>query len=76
MRISHLVDSEIQAYLDRRQVSGSDLTVGGEVREHLQRCVSCREEVQAYEQLFCELAEEPEVNLPRNFAKRVTLSLP
>jgi len=76
MRISHLGDSEIQAYLDRRLVSGSDLAVNDGVEEHLEGCLCCREELHAYKQLFGELAAEPSVSLPRNFAKKVTLSLP
>ncbi len=76
MRINHLADSEIQAYLDRRRVSGSDLTVGDEVHEHIDGCARCREELNVYEHLFSEIAVEPEISLPRNFAKKVTLSLP
>jgi len=76
MRISHLQDNDIQAYLDRRRVSGSDLVMGDEAHEHLQRCVRCREELSLYEQLYGELSEAPEIKLPGNFAKKVTLSLP
>lgn len=74
MRISHLQDHEIQAYLDRCRIPVSDEDV--EVKEHLENCVRCREEVHTYELLYGELAEEPTVSLPRNFAKKVTLSLP
>ena len=74
MRISHLQDSEIQAYLDRHRIPGFDQDA--EVQEHLERCIRCREEVHTYELLYGELVEEPTLALPRNFAKKVTLSLP
>ena len=74
MRVSHLTDHEIQEYLDR---SNAYRGQPDEVAEHIQNCSRCREELNLYRQLVGELVEAPEVvKLPRNFAKKVTLSLP
>jgi len=77
MRVSHLTDIEIQEYLDQGRGVGTGLARSGEVAEHIQSCPKCRGELNTYRRLIGDLYQAPEiVELPRNFAKKVTLSLP
>jgi hypothetical protein len=82
MRVRHLTDIEIQALLDRRIISAPD-SVGVELyrkdldsQEHLDNCTSCRAELEFYRELYGELEKSATVSLPRNFARKVTFSLP
>ncbi len=82
MRVRHLNDIEIQGLLDRR-ASALDSDIPGErylkdleAQEHLDNCPSCLAEVALYRRLFGELAETDDCHLPRNFASKVTFSLP
>ncbi len=74
MRIEHLADDEIQAYVDseRRGSAESENSVG----QHLKSCAQCRERVEQYRVLFEQLADSDELHLPAGFARKVTLSLP
>ena len=82
MRVRHLNDFEIQGLLDRRAVAPSSNVLGErylkdlEAQEHLDNCPTCLAEVAAYRRLFGELDESDECYLPRNFASKVTFSLP
>ncbi|MBU0982340.1 MAG: hypothetical protein KKA42_00605 [candidate division Zixibacteria bacterium] len=76
MRLAHLTDIEIQEYCDSSNRSREARTVDWEITEHLNMCQACREQVDLYETLFSDITREPELTLPRNFAKKVTLSLP
>ena len=82
MRVRHLNDIEIQGLLDRRaSASGTDIPGGRylkdlEAQEHLDNCPDCLAEVALYRRLFGELDESDECRLPRNFASKVTFSLP
>lgn len=82
MRVRHLNDIEIQALLDRRTLEHPGCVPGERYRkdldsqEHLDNCVSCREELELYRELYAELGRPTTVSLPRNFARKVTFSLP
>ncbi len=82
MRVRHLTDIEIQALLDRRtleypgNVSGERYRKDLDSQEHLDNCVSCREELELYRELYGELGRSSTTTLPRNFARKVTFSLP
>ncbi|MCD6249441.1 MAG: hypothetical protein J7J98_03800 [candidate division Zixibacteria bacterium] len=82
MRVRHLNDFEIQGLLDRRatapesDVPGERYLKDLEAQEHLDNCPTCLAEVAMYRRLFGELDESNECHLPRNFASKVTFSLP
>jgi hypothetical protein len=82
MRVRHLTDIEMQGLLDRRdvvvpsQVPGALYLKDMDSQEHLDNCPVCSAELSLYRQLYGELEEQAEVKLPRNFATRVTFSLP
>ena len=82
MRVRHLTDIEIQGLLDRRdvvvpsQVPGVLYVKDMDSQEHVDNCPVCRAELSLYRQLYGELEQPAEVKLPRNFATRVTFSLP
>jgi hypothetical protein len=82
MRVRHLNDIEIQALLDRRTITGPDSVSGERYRkdldsqEHLDNCSHCRTELELYRELYGELGRSNRVILPRNFARKVTFSLP
>ena len=82
MRVRHLTDIEMQGLLDRRdiavpsQVPGALYLKDMDSQEHVDNCEICRTELELYRQLYGELGQAPEVKLPRNFATRVTFSLP
>jgi len=82
MRVRHLNDFEIQGLLDRRAAAPSSDVPGErylkdlEAQEHLDNCPTCLDEVAMYRRLFGELDEYDECHLPKNFASKVTFSLP
>ena len=82
MRVRHLTDIELQGLLDRRdiavptQVPGSLYLKDMDSQEHVDNCPDCRAELELYRQLYCELGQPVEIKLPKNFATRVTFSLP
>jgi hypothetical protein len=85
MRLTHLSDSEIQAFADRhdrledRWLSQDQASDHLEQHEHICTCVKCRETLAQYESLYGELAQSSHSHasvLPRNFARKVTLSIP
>lgn len=82
MRVRHLNDFEIQGLLERR-ATASESDIPGErylqdldAQEHLDNCPTCLAEVALYRRLFGELEESDDVVLPKNFASKVTFSLP
>lgn len=82
MRVRHLNDIEIQGLLDRRasalesDIPGERYLKDLEAQEHLDNCPTCLAEVAMYRKLFGELGEADDCDLPRNFASKVTFSLP
>ena len=82
MRVRHLNDFEIQGLLDRRaaapdtDVSGERYLKDLEAQEHLDNCPTCLAEAAMYRRLFGELNESDDCRLPKNFASKVTFSLP
>ncbi|MEW5795725.1 MAG: hypothetical protein AB1772_05125 [Candidatus Zixiibacteriota bacterium] len=82
MRVRHLTDIEIQALLDRREIGPLIGVSGGRYRkdldsqEHLDNCPVCRSEMETYRDLYVELGSSGKVILPKNFARKVTFSLP
>jgi hypothetical protein len=82
MRVRHLTDIEMQGLLDRRDVvvpchvPGALYLKDLDSQEHIDNCTVCSAELSLYRQLYGELEEQPQVKLPRNFATRVTFSLP
>lgn len=82
MRVRHLNDFEIQGLLDRRasapkyDVPGERYLKDLEAQEHLDNCPSCLSEVAMYRRLFGELDQSDDCGLPKNFASKVTFSLP
>jgi hypothetical protein len=72
----------MQGLLDRRdvvvpsQVPGALYLKDLDSQEHIDNCPVCSAELSLYRQLYGELEEQPQVKLPRNFATRVTFSLP
>jgi len=82
MRVRHLTDIEMQGLLDRRDVAVPSEVPGAlylkdmDSQEHVDNCPSCRAGLELYRQLYGELGQQAEVRLPRNFATRVTFSLP
>ncbi len=82
MRVRHLTDFEIQGLLDRRgsapmaDVPGPVYLKDLEAQEHLDNCPICRSEVDQYRELYGTLEQANVCFLPRNFARKVTFSLP
>jgi hypothetical protein len=82
MRVRHLTDIEMQGLLDRRDVvvpchvPGALYLKDLDSQEHIDNCPVCSAELILYRQLYGELEEQPQVRLRRNFATRVTFSLP
>ena len=83
MRVRHLTDHEFQGLLDRRAVIITDDAVPGMVyrkdldaQEHLDNCPACRSEMALYRTLYGDLERVELPSLSRNFARRVTFSLP
>lgn len=63
----HPSSERIQGFLDRRLASEAE----AEVREHLETCARCREEVEAWSALFARLSEIPEVAPSPEFRREV-----
>jgi predicted anti-sigma-YlaC factor YlaD len=83
MRVRHLTDHEFQGLLDRRVVIVADDSVPGMVyrkdldaQEHLDNCPACRGEMALYRALYGDLERVAVPSLSRNFARKVTFSLP
>ena len=47
----------------------------GSIKEHLEKCKKCRQEVSHYRNLAQALSEEPEFKLSPNFAREVAAGL-
>ena len=75
MRVEHLNDSEIQTYIDNR-CHARGFPLSPRIQDHLECCFSCRERMHEYSLLCGELAQCSQPDLPKDFARRVTLSLP
>jgi len=75
MRVKHLNEFELQAYLDHEH-SDTLSHLSRQTRQHVEGCLICREKLLDYHYLYGELDACPQVDLPKNFAKKVTLSLP
>jgi anti-sigma factor RsiW len=82
MRLRHLTDIEIQALLDRRtvlepaEVPGPIYLKDLDSQEHLDHCPACKAELEMYRELYSGLGRAEVAYLPRNFATKVTFSLP
>jgi len=82
MRLRHLTDIEIQALLDRRtvleppEVPGPIYLKDLDSQEHLDHCPVCKAELETYRELYAGLGRTEVSYLPRNFATKVTFSLP
>jgi len=82
MRLRHLTDIEIQALLDRRtvleppEVPGAIYLKDLDSQEHLDHCPACQAELETYRELYAGLGRSRVSYLPRNFATKVTFSLP
>jgi len=82
MRLRHLSDIEIQALLDRRtvleppEVPGTVYLKDLDSQEHLDHCPVCKAELETYRELYAGLGRSEVSYLPRNFATKVTFSLP
>lgn len=78
MRVTHLTDKEIQAYLDafegHGRVSPGSLESG--VQDHLDFCLKCQAAVRSYAHLFSELACQKQPSLSRKFAYKVASMIP
>ena len=78
MRVSHLSDSEIQHYLDNFSGHGRIAvdSLDSDIRDHLNSCDRCQENLRGYARLYGDLACEPEPVLPTSFAHKVIAMLP
>jgi hypothetical protein len=85
MRLTHLNDRELQAYADRHHLANEPWLSQDQAADHLEQhehvctCSACRESLAQYESLYGELAASDDCQpslLPRNFARKVTLSIP
>ena len=63
----HLTSERIQEFLDRRLTPGEEASV----QEHLAVCPRCRSEMEAWNLLFSELADLPELQPGRAFSDQV-----
>lgn len=68
----HLTSEQIQAFLDRQLPSGE----AARAREHLSACPRCQAELEAWELLFSELGELPELAPGAGFSQAVLQELP
>ena len=67
MVLRHLIDTEIQDYLD-----GNLPPIQAKImEEHLESCNSCQNELSQYRSLYMELKNEIGINLSPNFSKSV-----
>lgn len=65
--VNHLDDEQIQDFLD------GNLPVPSrrETEEHVRDCRICRERISQYEELYSELAVQPEISLSKAFTRKV-----
>lgn len=71
MAVKHLSDEQIQDFLDGNMVL-SDKSLKG----HLESCRVCKKTLSYYQNLYLGLKQEPEFQLPSNFAHTVITRLP
>lgn len=84
MRLTHLTEEEIQAFLDlrdmrdKRGLSREEALEFNEKQEHVETCIDCQEKIHEYEFLFEDMLAPAlcEVKLPRSFARKTTLRIP
>ncbi len=69
--MSHLTDEEIQNYLD-----GNTPQQANQVESHLKICLHCQNLFNEYQALFTELKQEPQFQLPEQFADVIMKKLP
>ena len=68
------VRSKLAGYLDDVVESASRTTERGEMREHLEACAYCREELQRYRKLAVLLSRSPRVLPPSDLAVRIKVA--
>ena len=68
------VRSKLAGYLDDVVESASRTTERGEMREHLEACAYCREELQRYRKLAMLLSSAPRVLPPSDLAVRIKVA--
>jgi hypothetical protein len=68
------VRSKLAAYLDDAVESASRTTERSEMREHLETCAFCREELQRYRKLAVLLSRSPRVLPPSDLAVRIKVA--
>ena len=64
--MNHLTDDEIQGYLDNSFVEDKD-----KITEHLKFCPTCKQQVEAYENVYSSIHTEPDFVEPINFADKI-----
>jgi anti-sigma factor RsiW len=67
----HLLADELQAFLDQ----ALDHSARKQVEEHLESCVSCREELNRFKDLLTRLEELPEVSFQKDLSAGVLTQL-
>ncbi len=71
MAVKHLSEEQIQDFLDgNRSASEKGL------KKHLESCAVCKKTLAQYQNLYLGLKQEPEFQLPSNFAHTVISRLP
>ena len=68
------VRSKLAGYLDDVVESASRTTERGEMREHLEACAYCREELQRYRKLAVFLSRSPRALPPSDLAVRIKVA--
>src|SRR5437016_12954200 len=68
------VRSKLAGYLDDVVESASRTTERGEMREHLEACAYCRQELQRYRKLAVLLSRSPRALPPSDLAVRIKLA--
>jgi hypothetical protein len=64
--MNHLTDDEIQEYLDKSFVENKD-----KITEHLKICPVCKQQVEAYKNVYLNINTEPDFVTPVNFADNI-----
>ncbi|HUV30343.1 MAG TPA: hypothetical protein VMY05_04525 [Acidobacteriota bacterium] len=75
MRVGHVTEEEIQAYLDERRRSGRPSVASLLAEGHFDGCVVCRETLRDYEYLYKAIPTIPEPSLSPDFTNRVASRL-
>lgn len=71
MAVKHLSDEQIQDFLD-----GNIALADKSLKSHLESCRACKKTLAYYQNLYLGLKQEPDFQLPSNFAHSVVLRLP